>query len=82
MVFLDAPYLHVTHLKRSTKARNYNKFKHELGEALPKDFQYPEVLYASYPNVISNPWKKLSGIEFAVSKAITPFKIIKRKLFK
>ncbi|MDD5415782.1 MAG: glycosyltransferase [Candidatus Daviesbacteria bacterium] len=80
VIFLDVPYLHVTHLPRSTKVRNYNKFKLEMGKLPSKDFKYPEILYDSYPDIVSNPWKKLSGIEFVLAKAITPLKKIKRTL--
>lgn len=79
LVFLDSSYLHVTHLKRSKKARAYEKFKFEIGKHFPKDFHYPEVFYKSYPNIVSNPWQRLSFLEFILSWVITPFKQVKRR---
>lgn len=80
IIFLETPYLHVTHLKRSSGIRDNNKFKFEMGESSPRHFKYPEVFYVSHPDVVPNPWKRLSRVEFVLAKAITPLRRIKRKL--
>lgn len=80
VIFLDAAYLHVTHLPRSTKARNPGKLKLEVGKPITSDFKYPEVLCTLPPDFVPSPWKKLSGMEFLLAKAITPLKKIKRSL--
>lgn len=78
VVFLEAPYLHVTHLKRSRLGNI--KFKHELGELVNKRFVYPEVLYQQYPDFISSPWVKISGFNYIKSKILTPLRRIKRRI--
>lgn len=80
MMFIDAPYLHVTHLKRASKARVYNKFKYELGDRVNKDFKFPEVFYKYYPTVVQSPWFKLSGVGLVKAKLLTPLRKLKRRL--
>lgn len=58
LLFVDAPYLHVTHLRRSnsdvqTLKRGF-KFKYELGS--PADTFPPEVFYFPRPSLIPNPF--------------------------
>lgn len=80
IVFLDAPYLHVTHLKRSSKLRKFNKFKYELGSEFPKNFKYPEVFYKPYPKIIPGPWIKPTKVEKVRMYIETPLRKIKRKI--
>lgn len=80
IIFLSAPFLHATHLRRSGKKRRSDKFKYELGKLFPKNFKYPEILNASYPKIISSPWIKISGTSKIVSKILTPLRKIKRRL--
>lgn len=79
-VFLDAPYLHATHLKRSSFPRKHNKFKYELGESFPADFKFPEILLKPYPKIVSSPWIKISGVEKIWAILLTPIRKIKRRL--
>lgn len=79
IIFLDSPYLHVTHLKRSNSKRRFDKFKYELGKFFPKDFKYPEVFYKSYPKIISSPWVNISGMDLFKAKLLTPLRKVKRK---
>lgn len=81
IIFLDAPYLHVTHLKRSSLKRKIDKFKYELGDKVSQYFKHPEVLYYPYPKILSDPWKKMSGVKFVAAKLVTPIKKVKRILF-
>lgn len=80
VIFLEAPYLHVTHLERSSSKRRYNKYKHELGNEVSKNFKFPEVLYEEYPSFISSPWNKISGIKKIKSQLLTPLRKLKRRL--
>lgn len=80
IIFLDAPYLHVTHLKRSNSKRIFEKYKYELGEQVSKNFRFPEVLYQKYPKTVSSPWSKISGFNLVIAKILTPFRKIKRRL--
>lgn len=80
MIFLDAPILHVTHLKRSSLKKVTDKYKHELGEKAPPDYKYPEILYLPYPSFISSPWVKIHGTGKMISQILTPLRKIKRRL--
>lgn len=82
IVSLDTPYLHVTHLKRSENERVVDKFKSEIGNSIPQNFKYPEVLYEPYPNIIKSPWNKISGFKLIKSRLLTPLRKIKRRLIK
>lgn len=78
--FLNAPYLHATHLKRSRFDRKYNKQKLEIGNKFPKDFKFPKVLFESYPPFIPNPFKTLDGASLLLSYIFTPLRKVKRLL--
>lgn len=80
VIFLDAPYLHVTHLKRSSLKRKPDKFKYELGCLIPSNFKFPEVLYKKYPQIIPSPWSKISGVLLLKARLLTPLRQIKRRL--
>lgn len=80
IVFLDAPFLHVTHLKRSSLQRLYGKFKYELGDRVPKQFKFPEVLYTQHPKIVASPWSKMSGTDFIKAGILTPLRKFKRRI--
>src|SRR3989338_5460529 len=80
IIFIDAPYLHVTHLQRSSFKRKYDKFKYELGKRVSKDFKFPESLYLEYPSIIPSPFGKISGLSKIKSQLLTPLRKIKRRL--
>ncbi len=80
IIFLDAPILHVTHLKRSSRKRTSDKYKYELGKKASPDYKYPEVLYLPYPSFIPSPWVKIQGIPQMISQILTPLRKIKRRL--
>lgn len=81
LVFLEAPFLHLTHLKRSSQPRQ-TKFKYELGISFPKDFNYPEVFYQQYPSFIKSPWQKMSAADKLLAASLTPLRQVKRTLEK
>lgn len=79
IIFLDASYLHVTHLKRSSQKRRYNKSKYEIGKPASFDFKFPEVFLLPYLKIIPSPWTKISGMTLFKSKLLTPFRQFKRR---
>ncbi len=79
-IFLNAPVLHVTHLKRSLSKRKYNKYKYELGNEISDPFKFPEILHQKHPSFISSPWTKISGTRKIISRILTPLRKIKRRL--
>ncbi|MDO8638062.1 MAG: glycosyltransferase [Candidatus Daviesbacteria bacterium] len=80
IIFIDAPFLHVTHLKRSGLKKKLEKFKYELGDPVNEDFKFPEVFYQGYPTIIRCPWSKLSGIKLIKARLLTPLRKFKRRL--
>jgi|SRR3989344_2715081 len=80
IIFHNAYFLHVTHLKRSSSKRKYNKFKYELGSKVSSNFKYPEVLYREYPAFISSPWVRISGMKKIAAKFLTPIRRAKRRI--
>lgn len=62
--FLDAPYLHATHLQRSRTHiddkkvyKRGRKFKYEIGIEVPLDFYYPEVFFRPRPEIVPAVWE-------------------------
>lgn len=80
IIFLDAPYLHVSHLKRSNSKRKYNKFKYELGKRISKEFKFPEVFYTPHLDIVSSPWNKISGLKLIKAAILTPLRKFKRRI--
>lgn len=80
IIFLNVPYLHVTHLRRSSLKRFPDKFKYEVGEKVDNTFAYPEVLQKGFPKLVTPPWKKMSGAKYLMAKFLTPLRKIKRRL--
>lgn len=83
IIFLDTPYMHMTHLKRSVAdsdvQKRSKKFKYENGIQTPLDFYYPEVLFKSRPDTIPSPWYT-PGINFKMRAFFeTPIKKIYRR---
>ena len=79
-IFLDTPYLHVTHLERSSTRRKFDKSKYELGDKISKNFKFPAVLYQDRPFFVPSPWVKISGKSLILSKLLTPLRKIKRRI--
>lgn len=79
IVFIDAPFLHCTHLKRSSQD-DHDKFKYELGQTISDNFKFPEVFYKKYPAIIASPWERLRGPGLIKAKLLTPLRRIKRSL--
>lgn len=89
IVFIDAPYLHATHIPRAaTKIeerdvpKRAKKLKYELGNEFPKDFYYPEVFFKPRPEIVPSPWVKRSFGYTMRATFETPLKRIKRRVLK
>lgn len=55
--FLECPYLHLTHLRRSRKKSD--KIKYGRGLPFPKDFFYPEAFFRPRPEIVPLVWSKI-----------------------
>ncbi|MEK7101470.1 MAG: glycosyltransferase [Patescibacteria group bacterium] len=89
IAFISAPYLHMTHLTRSSSYFHDKevfwrgpKFKFELGNPFPDDLKYPKDFYLPRPNIVPSPWKKRSLNYVLNAVWQTPLKMIKRRIFK
>lgn len=77
IIFTDCTYLHFTHLKRSSKTQKYDKFKYQLGEELPDDFQFPEILNRKSP-LRYDVWAKRSSSYLLCGLLNWPLQLLKR----
>lgn len=85
-IFLDSPFIHATHLTRSSKDAltmgRRGKVKAELGNRFPLDFYYPESFFKKRPGFIKSPWGVMNG-EFKFKAFFaTPLRKLKRNIFK
>lgn len=71
LYFLDAPFMHMTHLKRSSKD-DHKKIKYDKGLKFIKDF--PEVFYLEKPKVVPTFFYTRSKLYEAISYAKAIFK--------
>ena len=83
--FLDLPYMHTTHLHRSsldyTVSKRPRKFKYEIGTQFPENFAYPSTFYKSVPVSIASPWQRPNFSYWLQSLWQTPIRYLKRRLF-
>jgi glycosyltransferase involved in cell wall biosynthesis len=83
-LYIDAPYLHLSHLSRSSKNPDVidrpKKIKFEIGERLPLDFYFPEVLFLKRPNLVCSPWRKADLCYWLKASLLSPARFIKRRL--
>ncbi len=83
---IDVPYLHASHLKRSSKdtdvVERQMRFKYELGIPFAKNFKFPSVFYLERPKIVPSAWGKAS-LKYKLRAGLeTPLKKIKRRLMK
>jgi hypothetical protein len=81
--FIDAPYLHLTNLPRSTNQQTKvisREQKYEIGIPFAKDYKYPEVFYTPRPDIVPDPWVKMTSNVMLRSLIETPLKKIKRRI--
>lgn len=59
--FINAPYIHTTHLKRSGKDgavfKRKGKLKYEIGISVPLDYFYPEIFFEDRPEIVPSVWQ-------------------------
>ncbi len=83
--FINAPYLHATNLRRSSKddevIKRSGKLKFELGREFQRDFYYPEALFTDKPPFLESPWKAEGNMYKFRAFFETPFRKLKRKLW-
>lgn len=85
--FLNAPYLHATHLQRAGRRaadlevykRDF-KLKHEIGISFPKDYFYPEVFFRPRPKIVGSVWTPMNNRFRLKSFVETPLRKIKRRI--
>ena len=65
--FIDAPFMHFTHIRRSTSKmldesvhKRDKKYKVELGNEFTLDFYYPEIFFRDRPEIIRSPWEVMN----------------------
>lgn len=87
IVFVDAPYLHATHLQRSGSVildrevfKRAFKLKHELGIPFPGDYFFPESFFLDRPKIVPFVWKPMTFGFWLRSLIETPLRKIKRSL--
>lgn len=73
--FVDAPYMHFTHVMRSSfrdkdkeVPKRSQKLKYDLGIPFPPDFYYPEVFFTARPEIVLSPWTNRS-LDFIIKSA-------------
>lgn len=86
IAFINAPYLHMTHLLRSHSRKHDagvfwrgSKYKTELGVSLSKDFKYPTCFNLPRPQIVISPWHRRNIIYVLNALWQTPLKLIKRR---
>ena len=87
ILFIDAPYLHATHLVRASSydkeldvPKRTKKFKYELGIPFPLDFYYPEVFFRKKPSMVPSPWIRMDFAFWSRALVETPARKIKRRV--
>ncbi len=85
VLYLEAPYIHTTHLQRSGSVildrevfKRAFKLKHELGIQFPHDYFYPESFFMDRPKLVPFVWKPMSFSFWLRSAFETPLRKIKR----
>lgn len=89
VILIDAPLMHFTHLKRSSKKgadedvmQRRKKYKYELGIPFAGNFKFPEALYSDKPEFVESVWQKMTEQEKIISLIQTPLRKLKRRLKK
>lgn len=86
--YLNAPYIHTTHLLRSNKKikdeevfKRHKKFKYEIGIKVPLDFYYPEVFFRPRPKIVPSVWNTPDFYFKFMAFIETPLRKIYRRTF-
>lgn len=79
--FVDAPYLHATHLVRSStgKPDKRYRYKYELGNKFLKEFTYPSAFFLDHPKIVGSPLGH-RNIQYEIMALLqSPYKFIRRR---
>lgn len=79
LFFVQTPYFHATHLKRSSKGNK--KFKYELGIIFSSNLKLPEVFSMNYPSIVPSPWVKREWVYEILAFIRAPAIFLKRRIF-
>jgi hypothetical protein len=86
MPLVESPYLHATHLNRTSLARPLtvagHRKKYELGIKISEDYVFPACFYYPRPKLVPSPWVSRRLLFLFQATWQTPLKLIKRRLFK
>lgn len=84
--FLNAPYMHTTHLRRSDSIngdkdvyKRAKKRKYEIGIETPNDYFYPEVFFKNKPDFVKSPWETPNLFYKIIAMIETPLKKFRRR---
>lgn len=77
--FINAPFLHTTHLNRSLRD-DHHKFKYEAGVKVSAGFSFPEVFYKERPKIVKSPFIKRSKLYEMIAFLTVPYLNIKRRI--
>lgn len=86
IIYVDAPFLHTTYLPRASGKKDAEvvkraqKRKHEIGNAFPRDYFYPEVFFEDRPDNVLSPWGVMSSSFKTRAFFETPLRKLKRRL--
>ncbi len=88
LLFIDQPFLHLTHLPRS-KSRDLDnqtlkrsfKYRYDFGRAFDENIVYPEVFYLPAPAQVPNPFSKRNLNYIFISILYTPLRMLKHLFF-
>ena len=79
-LYLDSPFFHLTHLRRSSKNQKVNKYKYDLGKSLPEKMNIPEVFKINAPSLVPSPLIKRSKTYKLISTFLWPLQVVKRSI--
>ncbi len=78
--YIDVPFLHLTHLKRSSKGQKINKYKYSKGLRKYPNFKLPDVFHKERPDFIKSPLGKRGKFYEFISLFSLPKEYILKKL--
>lgn len=88
LLFIDSPFLHLTHLPRSKPNHDKNtlkrsfKYRYDLGVAFDQNFSFPEVFYLPAPADVPSPFFNRSIKYTFKSLAVSLLRFVKKMFTK
>ncbi|TAL81703.1 MAG: glycosyltransferase [Bacteroidetes bacterium] len=78
--FSETPFMHLTHLKRSSHGQWDNKYRFDYGIPFSSSTSLPEVFYKVIPKDVRSPFNRRGILYELIARFISPFIYIKRRL--